>query len=58
MTVRRPLHGDICFPVGWKFYVNENKLDTIDEKIRPEFKTKLEVAAEALKVIVHEVQKA
>ena len=58
MTVRLPLHGDICFPVGWKFYVNENKLDTINEKIRPEFKTKPEIAAGLLKVIVHEIRKA
>ena len=43
MTVKHSQHGDICLPVGWKFYVNENKLETIDEKIRPQFKTKPEI---------------
>ena len=43
MIARRPLFGRICLPVGWKFYVNENKLETIDEKIRPQFKTKPEI---------------
>ena len=57
MIARRPLLGRICLPVGWKFYVNENKLETIDEKIRPQFKTKPEIAAELLKRIVPEIQK-
>ena len=43
MIATHPLFGRICLPIGWKFYVNENKLETIDEKIRPQFKTKPEI---------------
>ena len=57
MIVRRPLFGSICLSVGWKFYVNENKLATIDEKIRPQFKTKHEIAAELLERIVPVIRK-
>ncbi len=57
MIATHPLFGRICLPIGWKFYVNENKLETIDEKIRPQFKTKPEIAAELLKRIVPEIQK-
>ena len=57
MIVTHPLFGRICLPVGWKFYVNENRLETINEKIRPQFKTKPEIAAELLKRIVPEIQK-
>ena len=57
MIATHSLFGRICLPVGWKFYVNENRLETIDEKVRPQFKTKPEIAAELLKRIVPEIQK-
>ena len=57
MIATHPLFGRICLPLGWKFYVNENKLETIDEKSRPQLKTKPEIAAELLKRIVPKIQK-
>ena len=57
MIATHPLFGRICLPIGWKFYVNEDRLATIDENIRPQFKTKHEIAAELLKRIVPVIQK-
>ena len=55
--IAHPQFGRICLPIGWKYYVNENQLKTIDEKLRPQFKTKPEIAAELLKRIVPAIQR-
>ena len=57
VVVTHPQYGTICLPVGWKFYVNENKLDAINEKIRPQFKKKHEIVAELLEEIVCAIRK-
>ena len=57
MIAKRQLFGSIGLHIGWKFYVNENTLETIDRKRRPQFKTKPEIAGELRKRIVPEIQK-
>ena len=46
MIATRPLFGRICLPIGRNFVSTRTKVGTIDEKIRPQFKTKPKIAAE------------
>ena len=43
-----PRWGTIALPLRWRLYVCEKDLKTISERVRPAFKTKLEIAAELL----------
>lgn len=39
----------ICLPLRWSFYVRKDDLEQIDEAIRPEFQTKLQLGIELVK---------
>ena len=49
LIVEHTKWGTISLPLRWRFYVPKRNLEEIDEAIRPEFQTKLEIGGELVK---------
>lgn len=57
LIVEHPKWGTISLPLRWRFYVRKEKLGKINEAIRPEFKTKLEIGEELVSQSVATIRK-
>ena len=58
LIVEHTKWGTISLPLRWRFYVPKKNLKEIDERIRPEFQTKLEIGEQLVRQAVATIRKA